>query len=88
VTSRDVARPKPHPDVLLKALERFGARPEEALYVGDAELDREAARAAGVGFLGFRTALPPCADSPAEVEGHLLRLAGGAGPDTLAAFTP
>ncbi|MEW6488072.1 MAG: HAD family phosphatase [Thermodesulfobacteriota bacterium] len=88
VTSRDVARPKPYPDVLLRALEHFGARPEEALYVGDAELDREAARAAGVGFLGFRTTRAPVAESPAEVEGHLLRLAGGAGPDTLAAFVP
>lgn len=83
VTSRDVARPKPHPDVLLKAIEHFGARPEEALYVGDAELDREAARAAGVGFLGFRTVEPPFAHSPAQVEAHLLRLAAGADLGTL-----
>jgi pyrophosphatase PpaX len=39
---------KPHPEPLLLALERLGARPEEAAYVGDAPFDVKAANAAGV----------------------------------------
>lgn len=40
--------PKPHPDLLLKALERMGLQPEEALYVGDMTIDIETARRAGM----------------------------------------
>lgn len=39
---------KPHPDTLLKALERLDNRPEDSLYVGDSEVDVETARNAGV----------------------------------------
>jgi len=49
---RDVARPKPHPDLLLKCLDHFGVLPAAAVYVGDAESDRTAAQAAGVTFVG------------------------------------
>jgi len=48
----DVARPKPAPDMLLHCLERVGVEPEEAVYVGDTELDRAAAAAAGVAYVG------------------------------------
>ena len=41
---------KPAPGMLRRILRRFGAAPEEALYVGDLEIDREAARRAGVPF--------------------------------------
>jgi len=85
VTIRDVARPKPHPDLLLKALGHFGAGPEEALYVGDAPIDREAAGRAGVRFLGFRTPSPPSARHPGEVEAYLWALAGGDSSATLRA---
>ena len=34
------------------ALERFGAKPENALYTGDSTTDAEAARNAGVAFCG------------------------------------
>jgi HAD superfamily hydrolase (TIGR01509 family) len=44
----DVARPKPDPEVVLLALQRLGAAPEEALFVGDSDKDILAARAAGV----------------------------------------
>jgi 2-phosphoglycolate phosphatase len=43
-----VARPKPAPDMLLAALQRLGAAPAEAVYVGDMSVDVAAARAAGV----------------------------------------
>lgn len=71
LTIRDVRRPKPHPDLLLAALERFGATSEAALYVGDSDLDRRAADAAAVAFLGFRTEEGPSASSAWEVEEYL-----------------
>ena len=39
---------KPDPDPILHALDRLGAAPGEAAYVGDAPMDVESARAAGV----------------------------------------
>jgi pyrophosphatase PpaX len=48
VSSGDTERLKPDGAPLLHALERLGATPEQAAYVGDAPMDVEAARAAGV----------------------------------------
>jgi pyrophosphatase PpaX len=47
VGSDDTERHKPHPEPLLHALERLGASPGEAAYVGDSPFDVRAARAAG-----------------------------------------
>jgi HAD superfamily hydrolase (TIGR01509 family) len=47
----DVARPKPHPDVILECLSRLAVPPAAAVYVGDAESDAAAALAAGVHFI-------------------------------------
>jgi len=44
----DVARPKPAPDMLLAALQRFNLPAGRVLYVGDMTVDVETARAAGV----------------------------------------
>ena len=43
---------KPAPDGLLLALERLGATPAEAAYVGDSPFDMQAAKAAGVYAVG------------------------------------
>lgn len=51
VGALDVARPKPHPDMLYRCLEHFGIAAEQALYVGDQQIDADAARAAGVSFV-------------------------------------
>ncbi|MDF1554194.1 MAG: HAD family phosphatase [Deferrisomatales bacterium] len=75
VTIRDVARPKPHPDLLLQVLERVGREARCSLYVGDSELDREAAARAKVPFLGFRLPGGAIANSAAEVELWLSGLA-------------
>jgi phosphoglycolate phosphatase len=48
VGADDAPRPKPHPEHLLAALAAVGAAPEEAVYVGDNDVDVEAAAAAGV----------------------------------------
>ena len=48
VGSDDTERHKPAPDPILHALERLGATPEQAAYVGDSPFDVRAAKAAGV----------------------------------------
>jgi pyrophosphatase PpaX len=48
VGSDDTERHKPHPDPLLAALDRLGAAPAEAAYVGDSPFDIQSAKAAGV----------------------------------------
>jgi len=45
---------KPAPDVLLKSLEVFRARPDECLLVGDAPADMEAGRRAGIKICAVR----------------------------------
>jgi HAD superfamily hydrolase (TIGR01509 family) len=46
-------REKPHPDLLLAALEVLGVPARDALMVGDTTYDEEAARAAGVRFVRY-----------------------------------
>lgn len=48
ITGDDVARAKPDPEGLLKAIEQCGATPETALFVGDSDSDMIAGRAADV----------------------------------------
>ncbi|HYD33616.1 MAG TPA: HAD-IA family hydrolase [Methylophilaceae bacterium] len=48
VSGDDAPRPKPHPDTLLLALHQARVQPQHCLYVGDAERDIQAARAAGI----------------------------------------
>ena len=48
VTSDDTERHKPDPEPILHALDRLGARAEDACYVGDSPFDVAAARGAGV----------------------------------------
>jgi pyrophosphatase PpaX len=43
---------KPHPAPLLLALERLGASPEEAAYIGDSPFDMQAAKAGGLYAIG------------------------------------
>lgn len=47
VTPEDVTHAKPHPEPVLRALERLGVAAEEALFVGDSPHDMAAGRAAG-----------------------------------------
>lgn len=58
VGALDVARPKPHPDMIKKCLEHFRVQPLAAAYVGDSETDHQAALAAGVHFIGVGGATP------------------------------
>ncbi len=54
---RDVARPKPAPDMIELCLERLGVKASQAVYVGDSPTDGQAARAAGVFFIGIGMAV-------------------------------
>ncbi|QYX79131.1 HAD hydrolase-like protein [Streptomyces akebiae] len=51
--TRDLDRMKPHPHTLRQALTAMGAEPSRSLMLGDAPTDFEAAREAGVAFLGY-----------------------------------
>lgn len=66
VSSADVERPKPHPDMLLLAAERLGFKPSELLFVGDSELDCQAADEAGMPFVGYKNSF----DGQQAVNGH------------------
>ncbi len=59
VCARDVARPKPHPEALEKILHHFRAKPRQAVYVGDSDVDARAARGAGVRFVAYKNASLP-----------------------------
>ena len=48
VSGDDAPQPKPSPDTLLMACDLIGVLPETCLYVGDAQRDIEAGKAAGI----------------------------------------
>lgn len=53
LTRDDVRNTKPHPEHLLRALDLLGARPDEALMIGDHWMDIQAGKAAGARTIGF-----------------------------------
>lgn len=57
VTSRDVQRPKPYPDMLHRAVALLGLKVNEVLFVGDSELDQLAAERARVPFVAYKSSL-------------------------------
>jgi phosphoglycolate phosphatase len=61
----DVARPKPAPDMLVRALDRLGVSAGQTLYVGDMTVDIQTARAAGVRVW----VVPTGSDERATLEG-------------------
>ena len=48
VSGDDAQQPKPSPATLLMACEQIGVKPEQCVYVGDAERDIQAGKAAGI----------------------------------------
>ena len=55
VLGGDVSRRKPDPEGILKCLDLLGVAAADAVYVGDAAVDIQASRAAGVGAIGVLT---------------------------------
>ncbi|MBU0463256.1 MAG: HAD family hydrolase [Proteobacteria bacterium] len=54
VTAAMVKKPKPDPEQLLLIMERFELKPDEILFIGDSDYDRQAAASAKVGFAAFK----------------------------------
>ena len=53
VSAKDVDRPKPDPELLIKIVSYFGIDPHRALYVGDSVVDEMAATAAGIPLVAY-----------------------------------
>jgi HAD superfamily hydrolase (TIGR01509 family) len=64
VDGHQVERPKPFPDVYLRAAELLGAAPEDCIVFEDSYSGVEAARAAGMRVVGLSTTHP---DLPADL---------------------
>jgi HAD superfamily hydrolase (TIGR01509 family) len=67
VTSLEVNLPKPHPDYLLKIVNRFNIAKEETLYIGDSEVDLETAKGADIRFIAYKNDLR----TPLKINHHL-----------------
>jgi HAD superfamily hydrolase (TIGR01509 family) len=80
MTAAKVTHPKPHPEPLVKVLEHFGIEPDQALFVGDGEVDMQSAQGAGVPFLAYKSPLP----NTVRIERHndiLRHVFGDDGPE-------
>jgi len=75
VSCYDVSRPKPHPECLEKILRHFQVGPDEALYIGDSEVDRLVAKAARVPLAAYKN---PGLEARYHLQDHmeLLQLLG------------
>jgi HAD superfamily hydrolase (TIGR01509 family) len=77
IMTRADARPKPDPEALHRACERFGVASADAWMVGDGQYDVEAGLAAGVPTVWISHGLPrPFAASPWRTVRDLHELAG------------
>ncbi len=54
VSSEEVKHPKPDPEMIIFALNKLGLSTEEIVFVGDTIYDKQAAQAAGCGFIGYK----------------------------------
>ena len=80
VGGTDVPRPKPAPDMVLRACELVGVAASEAAVVGDSDFDHRAARAAGARFIGFRRDGDRRVEELDELLGLIGDALGGGGP--------
>ncbi len=54
VSALDVNHPKPHPEGPQKILSTFGISPNQAIYVGDSEVDQLTSKRAGLPFVAYK----------------------------------
>jgi phosphoglycolate phosphatase len=54
VTALDVKNPKPHPESIEKIMAAFKLNKEEAVFVGDSEVDKQTAESSGVRFIAYK----------------------------------
>jgi phosphoglycolate phosphatase len=53
-TARDVKNPKPHPESVERILQTFALDKTEVVFIGDSEIDQQAAEGAGVKFIAYK----------------------------------
>lgn len=66
VCGDDAPQPKPSPATLLMACEQIGVKPEQCVYVGDAQRDIQAGKAAGLHTVVALFGYIDASDKPAE----------------------
>lgn len=66
VCGDDAPQPKPSPATLLMACDQIGIKPEQCVYVGDAERDIQAGKAAGIQTVVALFGYIDASDKPAE----------------------
>jgi len=54
VTALDVKNPKPHPESIGKIIEAFKLKKEEAVFVGDSDVDQQTAESSGIKFIAYK----------------------------------
>ena len=54
VTALDVEQSKPHPEALHKILNHFELKVENAIYIGDSQVDRDHTSAVGMDMIAFK----------------------------------
>jgi HAD superfamily hydrolase (TIGR01509 family) len=54
VTALDVKNPKPDPESIEKIIETLHLNKEEAVFVGDSEVDQQTAKASGLKFIAYK----------------------------------
>jgi len=54
VTALDVKNPKPHPESIEKIIQELNLNKEEAVFVGDSDVDQQTARSSGIKFVAYK----------------------------------
>ena len=54
VTALDVKNPKPHPESIEKIIDALKLKKEEAVFIGDSEVDKHTAESSGVRFIAYK----------------------------------
>jgi phosphoglycolate phosphatase len=54
VTALDVKNPKPHPESIEKIIATLRLKKEEAVFVGDSDVDQQTAESSGVRFIAYK----------------------------------
>jgi HAD superfamily hydrolase (TIGR01509 family) len=54
VTALDVKNPKPHPESIEKIIQELNLNKEEAVFVGDSDVDQQTARSSGIKFIAYK----------------------------------
>jgi phosphoglycolate phosphatase len=54
VTALDVKNPKPHPESIEKIVRELNLSKEEAVFIGDSDVDQQTAKSSGIKFIAYK----------------------------------